>query len=110
MATLLHGALTVEQVADFEAELAADAALDYEPTDADWESYRLHLEAEERAEILDRTAAMEQIRRADFNSARSAACRIRGIAAALSGQGLDPIARELVAASEDVMACVSRYA
>ena len=58
---------------------------------------------------MDRTEELETIRRADFDNARSAACQIRGMAASLRCQGLDGMAERLLAASEDVMALVTKY-
>lgn len=82
----------------------------YEPTPDDWEDWRRHLEAEERAEMCDRVGTLEAIRREDFNNARSAACRIRGIAAALGSYGYESIPVDLIRAATDIEALVSRYA
>lgn len=76
----------------------------------DWEDYRAHLEAEESYMMMDRHEEMEKIRRADFNAARSAACQIQGIAAALRADGRESVARRLMAAADDVMGLVDRYA
>ena len=91
----------------------------FEPSEsdlADYHAWSAHIERgwlEERMardEEADRAQELESIRRADFNAARSAACRVRGIAACLGSYGYDSIARQLVAASDDVMNLVTRYA
>lgn len=82
----------------------------YEPTWEDWEEYRAHLEAEERAEIMDRSEAMESIRRQAWNRARIAVSHIEGVAAALSASGLDQSARSLLAAAGNINAVLQQYA
>lgn len=82
----------------------------YEPTPSDWEEYRRHLEAEDAAEIMDRTQELERHRREQFDTARSAACRVRGIAAALASRGDDATAARLMHAAADVMIVLNQYA
>jgi len=89
---------------------------DYVPTTedlADYHAWSSEIDArwfEERLEREDRMAEMEKIRKSDFANARSAACVVRGIAGSLRCQGLDGAAERLLAASDDVMALVTRYA
>jgi hypothetical protein len=82
----------------------------YEPTPRDWEDYCRHLAREESLEMMDREAEMERIRRADFDAARSAACVVRGIAAALGACGYDALPERLVRAAAEVEQLVTRYA
>lgn len=101
----LHLIAEIGNITDFEP-----AFMPYEPTPADWADYAEAQREHEARELEDRRDTLERIRRDEFNAARSAACRVRGIAACLGAQGMDGIARQLLAASEDVLNLVMKYA
>ena len=93
MSTLLH-------------EWAPVEVEEYVPTTEDLADYHRWSAGIDRE---DRTAELEKIRREDFNNARSAACQIRGMAASLGAYGMTGIAERLIAASDDVLALVTKY-
>jgi hypothetical protein len=100
MATLLQDSFAVEM-------------MEFEPSEADLRDYAqwsAEVELRWQVEREDRIDALEKIRRADFDNARSAACQIRGMASSLRCQGLSGMAERLLAASEDMMAVVQKYA
>ena len=77
---------------------------------ADYAQWSAEVELRWQVEREDRIDALERIRRSDFDNARSAACQIRGMASSLRVKGLSGMAERLLAASDDVLAVVQKYA